>query len=100
MPWLETTADCIILRLRVQPGAKRTAVIGTLGDQLKIAVQAPPIDGKANDALLSWLTQTLSVKRGQVSLISGQSSRDKRVSIKTMQAAQIRAALGLSDEID
>ena len=70
-------------------------MLGILGDQLKVAVQAPPVDGKANEALLKWLADTLGLKRNQVSLVSGQTSRDKRVSVEKIKAAQIQAALGL-----
>lgn len=93
--WLDEHNDHCLLRLRIQPGAKRTAVIATLGDQLKIAVQAPPVDGKANDALLRWLAKTLDVKSAHVTLVSGQASRDKRVRIEGIEAARIRAALGV-----
>lgn len=94
-PWLEAHSDHCILRLRIQPGAKRSSVIAPLGDQLKIAVQAPPVDGKANEALLSWIAEQLGVKKGQVTLLTGMSSRDKRVRVQAIDAAQIRAALGV-----
>lgn len=68
-----------MLSLRVQPGAKQAKVIGSYGDQLKVAVAAPPVAGKANEALLVWLSKTLGVKRANLSIVSGQSSRDKRV---------------------
>lgn len=100
MSWLESAADHCILQLRIQPGAKRTALIGTLGDKLKIAVQAPPVDGKANEALLRWLAKTLDLKNNEVTLLSGQTSRDKRVRIEKIKAAQIRAALGFADGAD
>lgn len=93
--WLESGTDHCLLRLRIQPGAKQTSVIGPLADQLKIAVQAPPVDGKANEALLRWLAQTLGVKKAQLTLVSGQTSRDKRVRVEKIKAAQIQAALGL-----
>lgn len=86
-----------ILHLRVQPGAKRTAVSGVFGDQLKIAVQAPPVDGKANEALLRWLAKTLGLNKREVTLTSGQTSRDKRVKIQGIDAARIRAALGFAE---
>lgn len=95
--WLEIAPDHCILRLRIQPGAKRTCVLGILGDQLKIAVQAPPVDGKANEALLRWLADTLGLKKSEVALISGQTSRDKRIRLEKIKAAQIRAALGIAD---
>ena len=92
--WLDIAADHCVVRLRIQPGAKRTAVVGVLGDRLKVAIAAPPVDGKANAALLQWLAKTLKLKRAQVTLVSGTVSKDKRVRLETTRAAQIRAALG------
>lgn len=77
--WLEVSEAGVVLKLRVQPGAKHAKVIGPHGDQLKVAVAAPPVDGKANEALLVWLSKILGVKRANLSIVSGQSSRDKRV---------------------
>lgn len=91
--WLEQHTDHCLLQLRIHPGAKHTSVIGTLGARLKIAVQAPPVDGKANDALLRWLAKTLEVKGSAVTLVSGQASRDKRIRVEGVAAARIRAAL-------
>jgi uncharacterized protein (TIGR00251 family) len=72
----------VFLAVRAQPGAKRSAVLGMHGDRLRIAVQAPPVDGKANAALLSWLADVLQVPTRQVMLAGGQGSRDKRVEIQ------------------
>jgi uncharacterized protein (TIGR00251 family) len=91
--WLDRAADHCLVRLRIQPGAKRTAVVGVLGDRLKVAIAAPPVDGKANAALLQWLAKTLKLKRAQVTLVSGTASKDKRVRLETTKAAQIRVAL-------
>ncbi|UOD50946.1 DUF167 domain-containing protein [Orrella daihaiensis] len=100
MPWLDSRHDHCILRLRIQPGAKRSCVLGVLSDQLKVAVHAPPVDGKANEALLKWLVDTLGLKRNQIELVSGQTSRDKRVRLENIKATQIRAALGIVDGTD
>jgi uncharacterized protein len=93
-PWLATHGDGWMLALHVQPGAKRTAVVGTHGDRLKIAVAAPARDGLANDALLGFLASQLTVRRSALSLVSGATARSKRVAIATaMDAARIIAAL-------
>ena len=97
--WLKTASDHCILRLRIQPGARRTAVLGVLGDQLKVAVQAPPVGGKANEALLRWLANTLGLKKQDVMLISGQTSRDKRVRLQKIKATDVQVALGLADSL-
>jgi hypothetical protein len=71
------------LAVRAQPGAKRSAVVGRHGDRLKIAVQAPPVDGKANEALCGFIANWLDVPRRAVTLGAGDTSRDKRVDIAT-----------------
>ncbi len=67
------------LRLRVRPGAPRTRVVGPYGDRLKVEVSAPPEGGRANEALLRFLSEQLDVELGSLSLVRGTSSRDKEV---------------------
>lgn len=71
------------LAVRVQPGAKRSAVTGRHGDRLKIAVQAPPVDGKANEALCAFVASWLDVPRRSVVVGAGETSRDKRLDVAT-----------------
>jgi uncharacterized protein (TIGR00251 family) len=80
-PWWRGDGDDWLLSVRVQPGAKRTEVAGEYGDQLRIRLAAPPVDGKANSALLTFLAQELGVPKSMVSLIRGDSSRSKLVRI-------------------
>jgi uncharacterized protein (TIGR00251 family) len=76
-------------------------VVGRHGTALKVRVAAPPVDGKANDALRALLARTLGVKDGAVTLVSGASSRSKRVRVDGMDgptaSAALRAALAGSD---
>lgn len=67
------------IAVRAQPGAKRSAVLGLHGDRIRIAIQAPPVDGKANEALERFLAELLGVPRSRVAVTAGISSRDKRV---------------------
>ena len=69
------------LTLRVQPGARTTAVVGALGDALKVRVSAPANDGKANAALTRYLAKALGVPNGAVTVIRGEHSRTKVVRI-------------------
>ena len=69
------------LRLRVAPGAARPAVVGRHGDAWKVRVAAAPERGRANDAVLALLAETLELPRASVSLVSGGSSRDKIVEL-------------------
>lgn len=71
----------LTLRLHIQPGAKRTEVAGLHGDALKIRLAAPPVDGRANEALIAWLAQAFGVPQRQVRLVRGEKSREKVVEI-------------------
>lgn len=69
------------LKVLVQPRASRNAMVGWQGDELKIALTAPPVDGAANAALIDFVADTLKLKRRQISLHSGESSRHKVLAI-------------------
>ena len=75
--WLRTGKGRITLTLHIQPGAKKTEVAGIYGDALKIRLAAPPVDGKANAALIGFVADRLRLAKSAVSLKSGQSSRRK-----------------------
>ena len=79
--WLRAGKGHITLSLHIQPGAKKTEVAGVHGDALKIRLAAPPVDGKANAALIEFLATRLGVARAQVTLKSGQTSRRKVLEI-------------------
>src|SRR4051794_26291166 len=85
--------DAIVLRLHVQPGAGRTAVVGRHGDALKVRVAAPPEGGRANAAVLSLVATTLGVGEDQVSLTSGDASRSKRVKVSGVDVDEVRRLL-------
>lgn len=78
---LREVAGGVTLAVRAQPGAKKTAVLGIYGEgdsaQIKIAVQAPPVEGRANEALTGFLAETLGVPKRSVELVSGELSRSK-----------------------
>lgn len=82
-------ADGVILDLRVQPGAARTAVCGRYGDAIKVKVSAPPLDGRANDAVLRLVADELGVRPSEVSLVSGASSRSKRVLVSNITVERV-----------
>jgi uncharacterized protein (TIGR00251 family) len=86
-------AEGCVLSVRAQPGARKCAVLGSRGGALKVAVTAPPQDGRANKALAQTLADTLDIKRGQIELLSGQTSRDKRFLIRGLSAAQLLSRL-------
>jgi uncharacterized protein (TIGR00251 family) len=78
---LRAAATGVTLAVRAQPGAKKTAIEGVYGEgpaaQLKIAVQAPPIEGRANAALVAFLAETFGLAKNAVELMVGESSRSK-----------------------
>jgi len=83
----------VILPIRVQPGARKTALVGEHGGALKLAVTAPPEDGRANAALVDLVRELLGLKRSQVELIGGATSRNKSILIRGMPADQIAASV-------
>jgi len=83
-----------VLLLWVQPGARRTEVQGIVDGRLKLRLAAPPVDGKANEALQHWLASRLGLRLREVELLSGQTSRRKRVRLDSRQSeAEIRQRL-------
>lgn len=79
--WLRTGKGLTTLTLHIQPGAKSTEVAGLHGDALKIRLAAPPVDGKANAALIAFVARRLGLGRAAVSLKSGETSRRKVVEV-------------------
>jgi len=78
---LRASPDGVTLAIRAHPGAKKTTITGVYGEgaaaQLKVAVQAPPIEGRANLALLAFLSSTFAIPRSSVELAGGELSRSK-----------------------
>ena len=93
MPWLRDEADALILTLHIQPAAKKTEVVGVHGDALKIRLAAPPVDGKANAALIKFVAAQLGVGKSTVTLISGDTARAKRLRIVGVGATAVRNQL-------
>ena len=81
------------LRLRVAPGAAKAAVVGRHGDAWKVRVAAAPERGKANDAVLELLAETLALPRANVTLVSGGGSRDKVVELAGLAPEEIERRL-------
>ena len=80
-PWYCWQGEVLVLNIRVQPRASRNEIAGPVGDQLKIRLTTPPVDGKANQHLLEFLAKKCGVSKNRVELLSGASARNKRVSI-------------------
>jgi len=91
--WIKAQNGGVLLTLHIQPGAKTTEVAGIHGEALKIRLAAPPVDGKANAALLAFIAKTLKLPKNQVTLVSGETSRAKRVQVAAGNLEEIRSAL-------
>ena len=86
------------LRLRVQPGARRTGVVGRHGDAWKVRVAAAPERGQATEAVLALLVDILGLSRGDVTLVSGGSSRDKIVEVAGIPPEETERRLACRQE--
>ncbi|MGB6973733.1 MAG: DUF167 domain-containing protein [Terracidiphilus sp.] len=94
---LRETAGGETLAVRAQPGAKKTAIVGVYGEgaqaHLKIAVQAPPVEGRANAALVEFLAELFGVPKSAVELMSGELSRSKVFLLRGMSRARAEEIL-------
>jgi len=86
-------ADGCTLSVRVHPGARKNGVTGVHAGALKISLTAPPVDGKANEAVIAFLADALHLPRARVALVAGATSRAKMVRITGKSAAEVAAAL-------
>ena len=94
LPCLQVTADGgLLLRLHVQPRAAHNQVAGLQGEALKLRLTSPPVDGKANKAVLATLARLLELPKSCLTLRSGLQSRTKTVRIENADEAQLRARL-------
>ncbi|BCL71312.1 hypothetical protein VINI7043_12916 [Vibrio nigripulchritudo ATCC 27043] len=82
---VEIENDEVLLRLYIQPKASRDKIVGKHGDELKIAITAPPVDGKANSHLIKYLAKQFKVPKGQVKIEKGELGRHKQVRIISPQ---------------
>lgn len=84
--WYRWQGDTLVLSVRVQPKASKNEIIGPCddgqgGQSLKIRITAPPVDGKANAHLIKFLAKSFGVAKSQVSVVAGETGRNKRISI-------------------
>jgi uncharacterized protein len=94
IPILETPGG-VTFAIKVHPRAKRNAITGELGDALKLALTAPPVEGKANEACIEFFANLLKVPRSSISIAAGQSSRNKIIRVSGLSAAEVEARLEL-----
>lgn len=82
------------LAIKAIPNAPRSEVVGWLGDALKVKVHAPPVEGRANEALCAFLADTLQLPRRAVTVLRGDTSRQKVVRIDGLDLAEVKRRLG------
>lgn len=96
MSWITDSKGGAIIQVHATPRASKTQIQGLHGDALKIRLQAPPVDGKANDTLIEFLAATLGISKRQITLLSGQTSRQKRLNLQGITASQVENAFRIN----
>ena len=90
---IQNSADGATLAVKVRPRAKKNAITGEVGDALKLALTAPPVEGKANEACIAFFAKLLKVPRSSVTIAAGQTSRHKVISVAGLSAEEVRQYL-------
>ena len=93
--WIRAGADGVELEVRLTPRASRKAILGVGGGALRISVQAPPLQDRANRALVEFLAERLELPRRAVTLVSGLRGRMKRVRVEGITEDEVRKRLGI-----
>jgi uncharacterized protein (TIGR00251 family) len=91
--FVHDVGDGSTLAVRVRPGAKKNDVSGLHAGAVKISLTAPPVDGRANEALIEFIAELVRIPRARVSLVSGATSRMKVLRITGKSAVEVQAAL-------
>ena len=92
---MRDTGAGVTFAVKVQPRAKRNAILGKMGEVLKLALTAPPVDGRANDACVEFFANLLKVPRSSVTIASGEHSRNKVIRVAGMTADEMRRRMAM-----
>ena len=87
------TSSGATFQVKVHPRAKKNAIIGEVGDALKLSLTAPPVEGRANEACITFLAEVLNVPRSSVTIAAGVNSRNKVIRVAGVSAAQVQGRL-------
>jgi hypothetical protein len=90
---IRDTAAGATFAVKVQPRAKKNGITGELGDALKLALTAPPVEGRANEACIEFFANLLDVPRSSVTIASGETSRRKVIRVAGLWADEVRRRL-------
>ena len=85
----------VTFAVKVQPRAKKNAITGEVGDALKLALTAPPVEGRANEACIEFFANLLDVPRSSVTIASGETSRRKVIRVTGISADQVSRRIGM-----
>lgn len=96
MSCFDNHTDYLVLRVRVVPRSSKNEIQGLLGDAVKIRIQSPPVEGKANAALIKFLSKHWNIPRADIEILSGDTGRNKILRINN-PTDQLRAALSSLD---
>ena len=92
MAYFTETADGVVLNVRAQPRSSRSGVDGVAGDALKVRIRSAPVDGKANKEMVETLADAFSLPKNRVNFVGGETSKNKRILLAGLGAAELRAA--------
>jgi len=93
--WIAATTDGCLLTIKATPRASRTAIAGVEAAWLRIRLQAPPVDGRANAALTEFLAEALDLPKRAIAVVAGETGRIKKVRVAGMGVAAVRETLGV-----
>ena len=95
---LNETTKGVTFAVKVQPRAHKNAITGRVGDALKLALTAPPVEGRANRAVIEYFADLFAIPRSSVSIASGETSRNKIVRVTGITAERVRELLSSSEK--
>lgn len=90
---IEAVPGGVRIHFHVQPGASNSEVAGLHGDRIRLRIQSPPVDGRANAAVIAWVAERFEVPRRDVKLVRGEKSREKTVEVRGVTVSAAHAAL-------
>lgn len=93
MLWIQQTPEGVIFKAVIQPRASRNEIVGLKGDALKIRLTAPPVEGAANKMCIELLAKTFKVRKSDVEIVRGKSSKSKQILVRSATRKQIESLL-------
>jgi uncharacterized protein (TIGR00251 family) len=81
------------IKVHVQPGASKNEILGFQDEVLRVKLTAPPVEGKANKALIALLAEALHLRKGSIAIVAGHSGRDKLIEVEDLSTDELRRRL-------